>query len=146
MICALSVVLPAAFVAGIAARQPVAFDTAAPWHLARSRNAFGKVVWTKTDLWPEHRILTSLRRNAAGEDALEFVVRELSKPDVLVYWMSGNESMAKTLPDTARLLGALVNRATLPLPSEVRGESSRLILYSLAEHEVVAASTAFMAH
>jgi hypothetical protein len=48
------------------------------------------------------------------------------------------------LPDNARLLGALSNRSPLPIPADVRGESGRLLLYSLAVHEVVAASQSFV--
>ena len=68
--------------------------------------------------------------------------RDLAKPDVLVYWAAGKETAVEGLPDNARLLGALSNHAPLPIPADVRGEAGRFVLYSLADHEVVATSKA----
>jgi hypothetical protein len=102
------------------------------------------VVWTKTDLWPGQRFITSLRRDAAGSVAVELMILDFAKPDVLVYWATGKETTDEHLPGNARLLGALSNRAPLPLPADVRGETGRFVLYSLADHEVVAESSAFI--
>jgi len=136
----LGVLLPVAFAAGLAARKsvPVAANVASG--LAGQSNDFGKVVWTKADIWPGQRIITSLRRDDAGSVAVELVFHDLVKPDVLVYWAAGKESAAEGLPDNARLLGALSNRTPLPIPTDVRGEVGRFVLHSLANHEVVAAS------
>ena len=68
--------------------------------------------------------------------------RDLAKPDVLVYWAAGKETAVEGLPDNARLLGALSNH--LPLPTDARGETGRLVLYSLADHELVAVSRGFI--
>jgi hypothetical protein len=144
IVCTLGVLLPVALAAGLAARKPVPMAANLPLELAGQRNDFAKVVWTKTDLWPGQHILTSLRRDAAGSGAVELMFRDLAKPDVLVYWAAGKESAGEGWPDNARLLGALSNRAPLPIPGEVRGEAGRLLLYSLADHEVVAASKAFV--
>lgn len=145
MVCALGVVLPMAFVAGIAARKPVPVTAALPSQLVGSAKDFGKVVLTKTDLWPGQRIITSLRRDTAGSVAVELMFRDLVKPDVLLYWAAGKAGTAGDgLPDNARLLGALANGVPLPFPAEARGEAGRFILYSLADHEVVAASSAFI--
>ena len=72
--------------------------------------------------------------------AVELMFRDLAKPDVLVYWAAGKESAVEGLSDNARLLGALRNHSPLPVPTDVRGETGRFVLYSLAYHEVVAAS------
>ena len=145
MVCALGAVLPMAFVAGIAARKPVPVSAALPPQLVVNAKDFGKVVFTKTDIWPGQRIITSLRRDAAGSVAVELMFRDLAKPDVLLYWAAGKEGTAGDgLPDNARLLGALSTGAPLPVPSEARGEAGRFILYSLADHEIVAASSAFI--
>jgi len=143
MVCTLGVLLPMAFTVGIAARKPVPVAAALPSGLVPNASDFGRVVWTKPDLWPGHRIITSLRRDAAGFVAVELMFRELAKPDVLVYWAAGKESAAQGLPDDSRLLGALSNRAPLPIPADVRGEIGRFVLYSLADHEVVATSKGF---
>jgi len=97
-------------------------------------------VWTKADLWPGQRIITRLRRDATGSLAVELVFRDLIRPDVLVYWAAGSESTVERLPDSARLLGALSNRSPLPIRVDARGAAGRLLLYSLADHEMVAVS------
>ena len=142
MVCTLGVLLPVAFAAGIAARKPVPVAAAVPSGLAGPANDFGRVAWTKMDLWPGQRIITSLRRDAANSVEVELMFRDLAKPDVLVYWAAGKETAVEGLPDNARLLGALSNH--LPLPTDARGETGRLVLYSLADHEVVAVSRAFI--
>ena len=145
MVCTLGMVLPVAFAAGMAARKPVPVAATVPLGLAGKAADSGKVVLTKADIWPDQRIITSLRRDAAGSVAVELSFRDLVKPDVLLYWAAGKEGMpADALPETARLLGALSNGAPLPIPAEARGEAGRFILYSLADHEVVAASSPFI--
>lgn len=144
IVCSLGVFLPVAFTAGLVARKPVPVAATVPPVLAGYVNDPGKVIWTRTDLWPGQRIVTSLRRNAAGSVALELMFRELAKPDVLVYWAAGNESAVEGLPDNARLLGALSNLTPLSIPADMRGEAGRFVLYSLADHEVVAASKSFV--
>ena len=133
--------LPAAFAAGLAARKPVPAISSIPALTAGDSGEFERVVWTQSDLWPGQRIGTQLRRNMAGAMALELAVESLVKPDLLLYWASGAETNPTTgLPDNARLLGAATQRALLPFPAAARGEPGRLLLYSLADHEVVAAS------
>jgi hypothetical protein len=144
IVCSLGVLLPVAFAAGVAARKPVPVAANVRLELAGQRNDFGSVVWTKADIWPRQHIITSLRRDAANSLAVELILGDLAKPDVLVYWAAGKEAAVDSLPDTARLLGNLLNRSPLPLPPNVRGEAGRLILYSLADHEVVAASKSFV--
>ena len=144
IVCTLGVLLPIAFATGLVARKPVPVAASLPLELAGRANDFGKVVWTKTDIWPAQRIITSLRQDSTGSVALELMIRDLAKPDVLVYWAAGREAAVEGLPDNARLLGALSNRSPLPIPADVRGESGRLLLYSLADHELVAASKSFV--
>jgi len=145
MVCALGVVLPIAFAAGIAARKPVPVTAALSSQLAGNARDFGKVVLTKTDIWPGQRIITSLRRDAAGSVAVELMFQDLVRPDVLLYWASGKDGTSGDgLPENARLLGTLSTGAPLPVPAVARGEAGRFILYSLADHEVVAASSAFI--
>src|SRR5262245_48360015 len=121
VVCALGVLLPLAFVAGMAARKPVPVSPSVPSELTGHAKDFGPVVLTKMDIWPGHRIITSLRRNAAGSVAVELMVRDLVKPDVLLYWAAGQETAVAELPENARLIGALSNRAPLPFPPDARG-------------------------
>jgi len=142
MISALGVLLPVVFAVGIAARRPVPVASVPP-ELGGKVKDFAQVVWTKPDLWPGHGIITTLRRDDAGSVAAELTLRDLAKPDVLVYWVAGKESARESLPDNARLLGALAARIPLLLPAEVRDEPGSLVLYSLADHEIVAMSNPF---
>ena len=144
VVCALGVLLPVAFATGIAQRRPVAVSNSVPAGLESKASDFGAVVWTKADLWPDQRIITNLRRNAAGIVAVELMFRDLARPDVLVYWAAGKETAVEGLPDNARLLGALSNGVPLSIPADARGEGGRFVLYSLADHEVVATSRAFI--
>jgi hypothetical protein len=144
MVCTLGVLLPVAFAAGLVARKPVPRAATMPSELAGTASDFGRVLWTKADIWPGQRIITSLRRDAAGSVAVELMFHDLAKPDVLVYWAAGKEAASEGLPDNARLLGALSNQTPLTIPAAVRGEVGRFVLYSLADHEVVAASNSLV--
>jgi len=143
IVCTLGVLLPVAFATGIVARKLVPVAATMPSVLAGQGNDFGRVLWTKTDIWPGQRIITSLRRDSTGSVAVELMFRDLAKPDVLVYWAAGKEEVIEGLPVNARLLGALSNRTPIPIPEAVRGEVGRFVLYSLADHEVVANSKSF---
>jgi hypothetical protein len=143
IVCTLGVLLPVAFAAGIVARKAVPVAATVPPGLAGQVDDFSKVLWTKTNIWPGQHIVTSLLQNAAGSVAVELMLRDLVKPDVLVYWVAGKESAAEGLPENARLLGALSNASPFPIPPDVRGEVGYFILYSLADQEVVAVSAAF---
>jgi len=140
MLSALGVLLPVAFAVGIAARRPVPVASVPP-ELGGKVKDFAQVVWTRPDLWPGHGIITTLRRDAMGSVGAELTLRDLAKPDVLVYWAAGKDSTRESLPDNARLLGALAAHVPLLLPADVRDEPGCLVLYSLADHEIVAVST-----
>jgi hypothetical protein len=130
MVCTLGVVLPHTFVVGIAARRPPPVVKSVPAELASKASDFGTVVWTKADLWPSQRIVTSLRQDAADSVALELMFRDLVEPDVLVYWVVGKQAAVEGLPDNVRLLGALSNRTPLPIPANARGETAIRALQS----------------
>jgi hypothetical protein len=138
--CMLGALLPVAFAVGLTARKPVPVAATVPLGLASQANDFGGVVWTKADIWPGQRIITRLRRDAAGTLAVELIFRDLAKPDVLVYWSPDTSTAGEGLPENARLLGGLSNGAPLPIPADVRGKPGCFVLYSLADHEVVATS------
>src|SRR5678815_2901729 len=140
IVCTLGVLLPVAFSAGLAARKPVQVPATVSSRLAGQANDFGRMVWSKADLWPGQRISTSLRQDAAGSVAVELMIRDLVKPDLLVYWVAGKERAVEVLPDNARLLGPLSNNSPLSIPVDARGETGRLMLYSLADHDLVAVS------
>ena len=62
------------------------------------------------------------------------------KPDLLVYWLAGSVRVTGKLPDQAVLLGAFQPSVALPLPQNAAATGGSLVLYSLADQEVVDAS------
>jgi hypothetical protein len=93
-------------------------------------------IWTRTDLFAGHKIATRLLRSVEGEGLAIELVGDLSVPDLLIYW-----SLTVTtadLPADAVLLGGFPQKTAVP--PNIAGRKGQLILYSLANHEVVAAS------
>jgi len=138
MMYTLGIFLPIAFVVGITARQTVPVVGSVPSEFTGIGSSFNEQVWIKSDLWPNRQFITELRRDAAGSLAVAILHRDLTRPDVLVYWVGGKAAATQNLPGNAQLLGVLSNEAPLPLPHNLRGEIGQLVLYSLADHEVVA--------
>jgi hypothetical protein len=66
--------------------------------------------------------------------------KDFLKPDLMVYWSAGKPTTSDTLPPESKLLGAFVT-TTLVLPSEASTTDGCLILFSLADQEVVDVST-----
>ena len=144
LFCALAVGLPVAFSVGLAARKGVPVVPAQLTPRVVGTNALGSLIWSRTDLWPGQDLTTRLRRDASGSPALELISTAVNRPDVLVYWVAGKEEASDSLPTNARLLGALATSVPLPVPAEVQGTSGRLVLYSLAVHELVGTSKSFL--
>ena len=58
------------------------------------------------------------------------------KPDLMVYWVAGNPPAVNPLADLGRLLGGF-DAGNLPLPAEAAATNGVLVLYSLADNEIV---------
>jgi hypothetical protein len=140
MVTVLSVVIPAAFVTGVVARRPVPIDSSISRELLSEEADFGRIVWNDASLWSGKDIVTFLRRDRAGAISIEFMFRHIVRPDVLVYWVPPTDGSRSILPDQSRLIGAFAHRVPLVVPEGIRGQSGRLLLYSLADHEVIATS------
>lgn len=138
----LGVLLPVAFGLGIAARKPVPEAANLPSEFRRSARAYEPGDWEQTDIFTNapvyvHTLRQSIpgsRRAIALSAAPSFV-----KPDLLVYWHPGKLEATDKLPENAVLLGAF-NSPELMLPGEATGTDGSIILYSLADGEIVAAS------
>lgn len=141
-VCALAVVLPVAFAIGIAARQTIPLANPAAINLGVGPDVDGTIVWSAPNGWPGKRISTTLWSDPLGALAVEFTFDELAGPDVLVYWLEGDTLLKDRLPENAQLLGPFSNREKLPFPGRPRGQRGRFLLYSLANHEVIATSRA----
>jgi hypothetical protein len=140
----LCLLLPVGLATGLAARRPVPVAAQVPSELTGRPGMFDQVVWTKRDLWPGSRIITSLRRDQSGAVAMELWSGDLVKPDVLLYWAAGREWAGQGLSKDARLLGSLSSRSPIVLPAEVRGTTGRFVLYSLADQELVSTTQPFI--
>ena len=149
MVIALAVTLPAAFAVGIASRREVpTYRAGVPGPDAEARNR--SELWTRADLWEKKAIKTRLERigSGAGQLAVELVSTDpIVRPDVLVYWVPGERKIQGPLPDDAFLLGSFQSSSPIPLtlPGEATKQSGELVLYSLADQEVVATSKPFTA-
>jgi len=147
LVFALSVVVPVAFAAGIATRKAVpALAGAVPNISGEVRNY--SEVWSRDDLWEKKAIRTRLLSDAAGAGrrAVELISKDqIVRPDVIVYWVPGGPEAKESLPNDAFWLGGFDQLAPRPLalPAEAAKKAGALVLYSLADHEVIAASKAF---
>jgi hypothetical protein len=139
MVAVLGVLLPVVLVVGIAARKPVPGMTSLPAELVASRKNFAAIEWERADLFTKTPIQVRLLRegSGAGRFAIKLsAAKDFVKPDLIVYWIAGNPNLTDTLPDNARLLGGFEAKA-LQLPGEAGETNGVLVLFSLANGEVV---------
>lgn len=142
MFAVIGILLPVAFIAGIAARKPIPTSTV-PETISAQPEAFTKLVWDRSDLFPKTTVRAQLLRDEGNLNRLAVILaasREFAKPDVLVYWVPAETNVRDTIPDEAVLLGAFRPNQPLPLPSNDSKQPGLLILYSLADQEIVEVS------
>ena len=143
MVIVLGVFLPVAFAVGIAARKSVPCMTSMPKELVVSPRSFAVTEWERADLFTKTPMQVRLLRERAGGGrfVVEFsAAKDFVKPDLIVYWVAGNPNLTDTLPDNARLLGAFNSFLALSLSPDAGPGSGVLVLYSLADQEVVEVS------
>ena len=146
MVIVLGVLLPVAFAVGIAARKPVPGMISLPKELVASPQTFAVTEWERTDLFIKTPMQVRLLRESAGTGrfAVEFsAAKDFVKPDLIVYWVAGNPNLTDKLPDNARLLGAFNSSVALPVSPDAAPGSGVLVLYSLADQEIVEVSKPF---
>ncbi|HTI97826.1 MAG TPA: hypothetical protein VL527_02900 [Dongiaceae bacterium] len=145
MFVVLGIALPLAFAGGIIARKAVPQVAHLPAGINPVQPEYSAVEWERTDLFPTNAITVRLLRNApgAGRRAVAFAApADFVKPDLIAYWVPGNSAPIADLPETAQLLGTFAS-AALPLPEPASQQPGCLVLYSLADSEIVAASKTF---
>ena len=138
MFIALGIFIPVSFAVGIVARKTVPEMNALPKELAPMITRYDRQAW-RTDLFKKTPVQVRLLREqgGAGKFAIEFSAgNDFVKPDLIVYWVAGNPTITDRLPDNAMLLGSF-GASALPLPSEAITGSGILVLFSLADNEVV---------
>jgi hypothetical protein len=146
MFAVIGALLPIAFVLGIAARKPVPSVASLPLELAAAPPAYAAAVWERSDLFAKTPIQVRLLRERAeaGRFALAFsAAKDFLKPDLIVYWAAGNTKITDKLPDNAVLLGAFNPGLVIVLPPNAESSDHVIVLYSLADQEIVAVSKPF---
>lgn len=146
IIFALGVFLPVTFAAGIVARKPAPTSAALPTSLTSTPTHFESVEWERADLFVKNPIQLRMTREqkSAGRFAIEFAgAEDFVKPDLIVYWVAGHPNVTDTLPDNALLLGVFNPAAPLLLPMDVASGEGVLVLFSLADQEVIEVSKPF---
>ncbi len=142
MFAVIGILLPVAFVAGVAARKPIPI-TAPSDALLSPRQTFSQSGWNRSDLFTNVAIRVELLRDAANTNRIALQIsapKMFVKADLLVYWLPADSIPKDNIPDDAVLLGAFVSGQPLPMPPTVAKKSGRLILYSLADHEILSVS------
>jgi hypothetical protein len=135
----LGVFLPVAFTVGIAVRKPAPLANELPAALAVAPQAFENIEWQRADLFAKSPVQLRLLRGQSGTGtfAVAFsTTKDFVKPDLLVYWVAGNSNLTNSLPDNAILLGAFTSTPLL-LPDNAAKSDGLLLLYSLADNEIV---------
>ena len=139
LMMALGIFLPAVFAVGIATRKsvPPTGDPLGP--LALAPQSFAAVGQPQSGLFSKASLQVALlrRQNQPGRLAVRLSgSQDPAKPDLMVYWVAGNPNLAGNLPDNAVLLGAF-GPLPLVLPPSAANTSGVLVLYSLADAEIV---------
>jgi len=138
MFAVLAVVLPLIFVVGIAVRRAVPPLETLPPEFSPQTVTFTATGYERDDLFDKSPVRVRLFRDH-GSEALAVGLsssKAFLKPDLMVYWSSGSPTTSDTLPSQARLLGAFVT-TTLVLPAEASTTNGCLILFSLANQQIV---------
>lgn len=138
MFAVLGVLLPVALVTGVALRTSIPLRTERNW-VMELREA-EKLTWERSDLFSKVPVRVRLLRGPAWSRVGFSVARGFAKPDLLVYWAAGNPRISETLPTNAQLLGPFNPEVFLQLPDDARSTGGVLVLYSLADNEIVDAS------
>ena len=139
IVITLGILLPVAFVMGIAARRPIPIANQLPSAFGNAAQPFESAIWQQNDLFAKSAIRVRLWRehSSAGRFAVSFsAASDFVKPDLLVYWSAEAASVTNVLPDNAILLGAFASQ-TLPLPEAAEKSAGTLLLFSLADNEIV---------
>jgi len=139
IVLTLGIFLPVTFVIGIMSRRSIPVIGQLPSALATTPQTFESVEWQRGDLFSKSPIQVRLGRenSGAGKFAVSFTAaKNFVQPDLLVYWSAGSRNSTDALPANAVLLGAF-SAPLLPLPAAADNCEGTLILFSLADHEIV---------
>jgi len=125
------------FLMGVLKRHPVLETETLPPELAQTQT-FSATGEERANLFEHSPVRVRLwRQQETGSLAVDFTAeKSFLKPDLLAYWSAARVAKSDTLPADATLLGAFVGGPLL-LPKEASVSEGSLILYTLANHEIV---------
>ncbi len=138
IIWSLAIVLPVVLVVGLSARRPVPVAEILPVGLVPKARQLVHAAWAPDNLFSKTHVRAQLLQDSTdlNRRAIRFSAPEnFVKPDLIVCWTDSDKTVLDGLPNNARLLGAFT--AEIELPDDVVHGSGRLVLYSLADGEVV---------
>lgn len=138
MFAVLGGLLPLAFAVGIAVRQTVPESETLPPELSPQTVTFTATGYERDDLFDTSPVRVRLfRDHESGALAVGLkAAKDFLKPDLMVYWSAERPTTSDNVPPNAKLLGVFVS-ATLVLPPETSTVDGHLILFSLANQEIV---------
>ncbi len=148
MFAVLGVLLPVAFAVGIAARKPVPSIANLPAEFKATSQPHAGDDWEYTDIFTNVPVRVHRLRDRTAEGRLAVSLsaeKDFAKPDLLAYWLPSHPKATDALPEDAVLLGAF-SSPVLPLPEQATKSDGVILLYSLADNEIVDISrrTAFI--
>lgn len=135
----LGLLLPIAFGFGIAARKPVPQMNTVPAGFNVASQQFAAIIWERSDLFTNAPVQVRLLGENGRFAVACTATADFAKPDLLVYWSSGDSRITDALPDNAVLLGAFTS-STLPITTDIASRDGLLVLFSLADQEIIAVS------
>src|SRR5262249_24700649 len=145
IVIAMGVVLPIVFTMGVVARKPAPTVPSLPAKPGAPQFSSATTVWDRSDLFAKTAIQVRLllESNSSGRFALELSApQDFVRPDMLVYWVAQSSKTTDTIPDNAMLLGTF-SAGPLLFSGKESNADGRLLLYSLANQEIVAQSKPF---
>jgi len=107
---------------------------------------FASAVWERADLFVKPPVQVRLLQRPAspGQFAMELSAPpDFIKPDLMVYWCPGDSKITDTIPTNSQLLGAFQSSFALTVPDDSLLGAGVIVLYSLADNEVVEVSKPF---
>lgn len=143
IISVLAVLLPLAFIAGIASRKSIPAMAEIPPAIRPAAPEFTHLIFEQNDLWGQFDITTRVYADTLPPSRLAVELhpqRYLGFPDLLVYWNAGAAGAAKIPPQEAFLIGVLSGRekSRFLLPATALETDGSVILYSLAQQQRIA--------
>jgi hypothetical protein len=138
MFAVLGVLLPVLLIMGIAVRRAIPQPETLPSELSPQTVTFTATAYERGDLFDKSPVQVRLwREQGTARLAVGFRAEKgFLKPDLLAYWSAAHPTTTDSSLKDARLLGAFV-AGPLMLPAEASDSDGHLILFSLANHEIV---------